>query len=174
MENKITCFSRKYRIQTSKGLVFEVESEKPLSIQLNAKLLEEDKDIDDFFKNHTINNMRQMVMSPEIKQKIKEESKSDNYLSRQQRLNRLLEMEGSFTRQDYIDYIMKNFKYKLNKWTSHNDIKEALKLKRIEIVEKRKGPVGVKYKVIDTKIIDDSLYKKLLEERKLQISTIQD
>ena len=45
MDNIVECICRRYRVQTPGGMVVEVESDKPLSTQLNAKLLEEEPEI---------------------------------------------------------------------------------------------------------------------------------
>jgi hypothetical protein len=158
-------------------MIVEVESDKPLSTQLNAKLLEEEPEINEFFKHHTILGTRQIIRSNISQQKTTSLLEpmiiaKDGTLSPRQRLNQLLKMKGEFTRQDYIDSLFNNFKYKLNKWTSHNDIKDALHLNKIQIITERKGHQARFYKVIDDVEIEDSLYQKLLQDRKLHISTL--
>ncbi len=176
MDNIIECICRRYRVQTPGGMVVEVESDKSLSTQLNAKLLEEEPEINDFFKYHKILGIRQIVRTntsqkttglaePRIVAK-------DGTLSPRQRINQLLKMKGEFTRQDYIHSLFTNFRYKLNKWTSHSDIKDALHLKKIEIVSERKGHNGRIYKVTDKEDVEESLYQKLLQDRKLHISVL--
>ena len=177
MDNMIQCTCRRYRVQTTGGMIVEVESDKPLSTQLNAKLLEEDCDIDEFFKHHNILGIRQIVRpSPGQQGTIDlREPKliiKDGILSPRQRLNQLLKMRGEFTRTDYIKYMFDDFHYKVNKWTSHNDIQDALRLNKIQIISERKGQKGRHYKVIDTEEVEESLYKKLLQDRKLHISTL--
>lgn len=174
MDNIVECICRRYRVQTPGGVIIEVESDKPISTQLNAKLLEEDLEINQFFKHHKILGTRQIVRTigpqkTEIHPRI---IKSDGTLSPRQRLNMLLKMKGEFTRQDYIKFLFEDCKYKLNKWTSHNDIKDALHMHKIEIVEERKGKDGRKYRVVDPTEIEESLYQKLLQDRKLHISTL--
>lgn len=176
MENIIECIARRYRVQTPGGMIVEVESDKPLSTQLNAKLLEEEKDINEFFKRRRILAVRQIVRSSPNQQKSSLEPPiiiaKDGSLSPRQRLNQLLKMRGEFTRQNYIDSLFDNFQYKLNKWTSHNDMKDALRLNKIEIVTERKGHNSRLYKVIDNTEVEESLYEKLLQDRKLHISTL--
>jgi len=174
--NIIECICRRYKVQTT-GMIIEIESDKPLSSQLNAKLLEEEGDINEFFKYRKIRALRQIVRPPvsQIKAKDLEAPKiltKDGELSPRQRLNQLLKMKGEFTRQDYISYLFDEFKYKLNKWTSHNDIQDALDLHKIEVVDERKGRKGRVYRVINQEEIEEPLYKKLLQDRKLQISTL--
>ncbi len=174
MENVIECIARIWRIQTPGGIIVEIESDKPLSSQMNAKLLEEEEDINEFFKQRKILRMRQ-VIRPLPGQQPKEESprlSKEGTLTPRQRINQLLKMKGEFTRQDYIDYLFENFKYKLNKWISHRDIKDAVNLHKIEIIAQRKGKTGRLYKVIDTEEIEESLYQKLLQDRKLSINTL--
>ena len=177
MDNIVECTYRRYRVQTPGGMIIEVESDKPLSTQLNAKLLEEEPEIDEFFKHHNILGTRQIMRSNINPQKTRarEEPRiiaKDGTLSPRQRLNQLLKMKGEFTRQDYIDSLFDNFKYKLNKWTSHDDMKDALRINKIEIISQRKGHNGKLYKVIDTVEVEESLYKKLLQDRKQHISTL--
>ena len=176
MDNIIECVCRRYRIQTPGGTIVDIESDKPLSTQLNAKLVEEEGDINEFFKHRKILGMRQVVRtSPQQKTIDLGEPRiiaKDGTLSPRQRLNQLLKMKGEFTRQDYIDSLFDNFHYKLNKWTSHNDIKDALHINKIQILSDRKGHKGRLYKVIDTADVEESLYNKLLQDRKQHISTL--
>ncbi len=177
MENTIECICRRYRVQTPGGMIVEVESDKPLSTQLNAKLLEEEPEINEFFKYHKIHGTRHIVKSNIGQQKTISLAESrmvanDGTLSPRQRLNQLLKMKGEFTRQDYIESLFDNFRYKLNKWTSHNDIKCALRLKKIELISNRKGQQGRLYKVIDSAEVEESIYVKLLQDRKQHISTL--
>ena len=51
MGNIVQCIKRTYRIQMPNGIKMEVESEKPLSGVITAKLLEEDNDISSFLEN---------------------------------------------------------------------------------------------------------------------------
>jgi len=177
MDNIVECICRRYRVQTPGGMVVEVESDKPLSTQLNAKLLEEEPEINQFFKYHKILGMRQIIRSNISQQKTRDLAEpriiaKDGTLSPRQRLNQLLKMKGEFTRQNYIDSLFDNFKYKLNKWTSHNDIKDAVHLNKIEVVSGRKGQTGRLYRVLDTVEVEEPIYKKLLQDRKLHISTL--
>ena len=175
MDNIVECICRRYRVQTPGGTVIEVESDKPISTQLNAKLLEEDTEINEFFTHHKILGTRQLIRTsgpqkddlrpPRIINK-------DGTLNPRQRLNHLLKMKGEFTRQDYIKFLFDNTQYKLNKWTSHNDIKDALHLNKIELVGDRKGRDGRKYRVADSTEIEEPIYQKLLQDRKLHISTL--
>ena len=175
MENIIECVCRRYRIQTPGGTVVDVETDKPLSQQMNLKLLEEDSDIDEFFKTHRILGTRYKVQqSPQRTTDLGEPkilTKSGG-LSPRQRLNQLLKMKGEFTRNDYIKFLFDSFQYKLNKWTSHNDIKDAIRLNKIQLVEhKGRGKERI-YKIVDTEEIGESLYETFLQDRKLQISTL--
>lgn len=174
MDNIVECVCRRYRVQTPGGAVIEVESYKPISTQLNAKLLEEDTDINEFFKHHKILGTRQMVKtaSPQKDPIPRKIISKDGTLNPRQRLNQLLKMKGEFTRADYIKFLFDNCQYKLNKWTSHNDIKDALDLNKIELVGDRKGRDGRKYRIVDSTEIEESLYQKLLQDRKLHISTL--
>ena len=177
MDNIVECICRRYRVQTPGGMIVEVESDKPLSTQLNAKLLEEEPEINQFFKYHRILGTRQIIRSNIGQQKTADLAEpriiaKDGTLSPRQRLNQLLKMKGEFTRQDYIESMFSNFKYKLNKWTSHNDMKDALHLNKIELVSERKGQKGRLYKVVDDAEVEESLYEKLLQDRKLHISTL--
>lgn len=175
MENMIECICRRYRVQTPGGMIVEVESDKPLSTQLNAKLLEEEPEIDEFFKYHKILEMRQLVRTNISQQKTEGPRMigKGGTLSPRQRINQLLKMKGEFARQDYISSLFTNFHYKLNKWTSHSDIKNALRLKKIEIMSERKGHNSRLYKVIDEEEVEESLYQKLLQDRKLHISVLE-
>ena len=175
MGNIVTCIKRVYQIQMSNGIKMEVESEKPLSGATTAKLLEEDIVINEFFKHHKILGIRQIIRTagPQ-KTDIKPPMiiGKDGTLNPRQRLNQLLTMAGEFTRADYIKFLFDSCQYKLNKWTSHNDMKDALDLHKIELVDNRKGRDGWKYRVVDSTEVEESLYEKLLQDRKLHISTL--
>lgn len=174
MDNIVECIYRRYRVQTPGGMIIEVESDKPLSTQLNAKLLEEEPEIDEFFKHHKIFGVRQVIKSNIPKTNDFAEPRiiaKDGTLSPRQRLNQLLTMKGEFTRQDYVDFLFDNFRYKLNKWTSHSDIRDAVHLNKIEIVRDKKGR-SRSYRIIDVAEVEEPIYKKLLQDRKLQISTL--
>lgn len=177
MDNIVECIGRRYRVQTTGGTIIEVESDKPLSIQLNAKLLEEDSEINEFFKHHKVLSTRQLVRTNVIQQKTTDLGSpkivaNEGYLNPRQRINALLKMKGEFTRQDYITFLFDNYRYKLSKWTSFDDITDALKLNRIEVVKERKGKEGRKYRIIDSTDVEESLYDKLLQDRKLSINTL--
>lgn len=176
VENIVECTCRMYRVQTPGGLIVEVESKTPLSNGLHQKLLEEDIEINNFFKSHTILGVRRIIRPPPGQQRTTDVPKifsKDGNLSPRQRLNQILQMKGEFTRQDYIKYLQEEFQFKINKWTSHNDIQDALKLNKIQIAQDRKGKSGRKYRVVDIEEVGDSLYKKLLEDRKLKMSTLE-
>ena len=174
MDNIIKCICRRYRVQTPGGTVIEVESDAPISSQLNAKLLEEDTYINEFFKHHKVLGIRQMVMTAGPQKDLRPPRiiNKDGTLNPRQRLNHLLKMKGEFTRKDYIKFLFDNSQYKLNKWTSHNDIKDALRLNKIELLEDRKGRDGRVYRVVDSTEVEESIYQKLLQDRKLHISTL--
>lgn len=173
--NIVECIYRVYRIQTPDGLIVEVESDKHLSAELLQKLLEEDEEVNNFFKCHTILAVRRLVRPPnQLKTTELGEPKiliEGGIPSPRQRLNLLLQMKGEFTRQDYIKFLDDNYHIKLKKWTSHNDIQEALQLNRIKIIEGKVGKLR-KYRVIDAEEIGESLYNKLLEDRKLKMGLL--
>ena len=174
MDNIVECIGRRYRVQTPGGTIIEVESDKPISTQLNAKLLEEDTDISEFFTHHKILGTRQLVRTsgPQKDFKPPRIINKEGTLNPRHRLNQLLKMQGEFTRQDYIKFLFDNTQYKLNKWTSHNDIKDAIRLNKIELIENRKGRDGRLYRVVDSAEIEEPIYQKLLQDRKLHISTL--
>lgn len=97
MDNIIECVGRRYRVQTPGGTIIEVESDKPLSTQMNAKLLEEDSEINEFFKHHKVLGTRQLVRTNIGQQKTTDIGQiiisKDGTLSPRQRLNALLKMK---------------------------------------------------------------------------------
>lgn len=171
--NIIQCVCRRYRIQNKEGLITDVESYKPLGPQITAKLLEEDSEIDEFFTTHKILGTRYMVRSPQSKTTLIEPKilAENGPLTPHQRLNQILKMKGEFTRKDYVKFLTDNFQCKINKWTSHSDMRNALTLNKIQIVEVKKGRENI-YRVSETEEIEESLYKKLLQDRKVHISTL--
>lgn len=174
--NIVECLYRVYRVQTPDGLIVEVKSDEQLSHKLLQQLIEEDIDMDGFFKHHTILGARRLIRPPvDIQKKTDGEHNmltKNGTLNPRQRLNVLLKMTGVFTRLDYVKFLDDNYRVKLKKWTSHNDIQDAVKLNRLETVEGEEVGKVRKYRVIDPEEIGESLYKKLLEDRKLKIDTL--
>lgn len=170
MENNIECVCRKYRVQHGTTIV-EIESDKPLSTQLNDRLLQEEKEIYEFFKHHKILGTRQIIRPPPNQLRTTN-IETPKTLTKRQRLSQLLQMKGEFTRVDYVKFLEDNFRNKLDKSTAYYDMQDMLKLNKIQIIAERKGKTGRKYKVIDTQEIEEPIYKKLLEDRKLHIRTL--
>jgi hypothetical protein len=173
--NIIECICRKYRVQTRNGMIVEVESTKPLSEQTTQKLLHEDDDIDLFFSTHNIMAIRHMVMTPinnnqEKKIEGKLTPKNGRFTPRQ-RLNHILKMTGEFTRNDYQKHMLDKYGVIIPKFMAHTDIKGAIVAKRLEIVE---GKVGRerKYRVIDPTDVDNTLYKTISNDRKIQMGVL--
>ncbi len=173
--NIIECIYRRYRVHTPDGMIIEVESTKHLSEQINRELLEEDGEIDTFFSNHKIMNMSRIVSTPS---KIHQERDIANKLipkkgkfSPVQRFNNLLKMKGEFTRDDYRKHMSDIYGVDIGKYMAYEDIGNAIASKRLEIVG-RKDRLRL-YKVVDPTSIDDNLYKSLLRDRKIHISTMQ-
>ena len=175
-ENEIECIERKYRVKMPGGLIVEVESTKPLSVQMTHELLEEDNEIDSFFTHHKIMNMRQVVASP-----IKDThgtiiggkvGPKKGIFTPMQRLNNMLKMTGEFTRKDYQKHMLDMYNVNVPRHMSHDDINRAIKSKRIELIAGKMGSPG-KYRVVDPVDIDENLYKSLLAGRKIQMEAMR-
>ena len=178
-ETIIECVCRTYRIKTPGGLIAEVESTKPLSIQLTHELLEEDNEIDSFFDNHRIIGMRHMVASHETQEtQVKERKIAEKIIYDQgsmtprQRLNNLLKMKGEFTRKDYQNYMLDVNRVKIEKYMAYHDIRDAISAKRLVVAEGKSGR-SQKYKVTDPIEIDEKLYKTIINEHKVHIGIVQ-
>jgi hypothetical protein len=175
-ETIIECICRIYRVKMPGGMIAEVESNKPLSIQMTHELLEEDKEIDSFFAHHRITGMRHVIASQEqqVKERRAEEKILFNQgrLSPRQRLNSLLKMKGEFTRKDYQQYMLDVNRVKIEKFMAYDDLREAIKAKRLVKIEEKSGDVH-KYKVVDPVEIDEQLYKTLIKEHKTHMATVQ-
>lgn len=175
-ETIIECIRRTYRINTPGGMIAEVESTKPLSIQLTHELLEEDKEIDSFFANHKIIGMRHMVASQEIQAKERNVAEKIIYnhgsMTPRQRLNNLLKMKGEFTREDYQKYMFEINRIKIKNFMAYHDLRDAIKSKRLVITDGKSGRLQ-KYKVIDPADIDEQLYKTIINEHKMHMEITQ-
>lgn len=176
-ENTIECISRKYRVHNRGGLIVEVESTKPLSGKITKELLEEDTEIDTFFSNHRIVGVRQAVVTPSKYQK--EEVNIEKKLSPKggrftpiQRLNQLLKMKGEFSRQDYQKYISDMYGVKLGRYMAYDDLRSALDSKRLEVTGVKIGRERT-YRVVDPTNVDETLYKTLMKDRKVQMGILQ-
>lgn len=174
--NIIECICRKYRVQARGGLTVEVESTKPLSGKITSELLEEDAGINSFFKDHRIVGIRQAVVTPHKYQK--EEAKIEQKLAPKkgkftprQRINHVLKMKGEFTRDNYQKHMLDMYGVKIGKYMAYDDIRDALDSKRLEITG---GKVGRErtYRVVDPTDVDETLYKTLLNDRKIQIGIL--
>lgn len=170
-DGKIECVLRKYHIHIPGGSVLEVESTKPISEEETKRLLEEDNGISSFFKHYKITGYLHPMPSPK-KVHQERESRPDpaNPLTPRQRVNLILEMKGEFTRDDYVEH-MKGLGYDMTKWMAHIDFNNAIELKRLELADNTKR--AFIYKVIDPAPVDESLFKQLLKDRRLQVGTIQ-
>ena len=175
-ENIIECICRKYRIQNRGGLIVEVESTKPLSGKITSELLEEDAEINSFFKDHRIVGIRHVVVTPSKYQK--EEAKIEQKLSPKkgrftpmQRLNHVLKMKGEFTRDNYQKHMLEIYGVKIGKYMAYDDIRDALASKRLEITG---GKIGRErtYRVVDPTDVDETLYKTLLKDQKIQMGIL--
>jgi hypothetical protein len=175
-ETIIECIRRIYRIKMPGGMIAEVESTKPLSIQLTHELLEEDKEIDLFFSNHKIIGIRHIVASQEtnVKERNNEEKIIYNHggLTPRQRLNTLLKMRGEFTREDYQRHMSDINRVKIKNYMAYHDLRDAINSKRLVIVEEKSGRLQ-KYKVVDPSDIDEQLYKTIINEHKVRVGITQ-
>lgn len=172
----IECVCRVYRVKMPGGLIAEVESTKPLSIQMTHELLEEDKEIDSFFAHHKITGMRHIVASQETQVKESKIAEKNLFnqgrLSPRQRINSLLKMKGEFTRNDYQKYMLDVNRVKIEKFMAYDDLRDAIRLKRLVKIEEKSGRVH-KYKVIDPVDVDEQLYKTMINEHKVHMAITQ-
>ncbi len=175
-ETIIECVCRIYRVKMPGGMVAEVESTKPLSLQMTHELLEEDEEIDSFFAHHKITGIRHIIASQE--EQVKESKTAEKIIFKQgsmsprQRLNSLLKMKGEFTRKDYQKYMLDVNRIKIEKFMAYNDLKDAIRIKRLIKIEEKIGRVH-KYKVTDPIDIDEQLYKTIINDHKAHIAVTQ-
>lgn len=168
---KIECVYRKYHVHIPGGSILEMESVKPISEEGTKKLLEEDSGITDFLNHYKIiGYLHQVPLQKKDSKENDSRPESNDVLTPLQRINLLLEMKGEFTRDGYAEY-MKGLKYDVTKWMAHVDFNNALELKRLELVDNTKR--ACRYKVIDSTPVDESLFKQLLRDRRLQAGETQ-
>lgn len=170
-DGKIECVLRKYHIHMPGGSVLEVESTKPISEEGTKRLLEEDNGISNFVRHYKITGYLHPVTAPRrARQDNEPRPDPAKPLTPRQRVNLLLEMKGEFTRSDYMEH-MKGLGYDMTKWMAHIAFNSAIGFKRLELVDDTKR--ALIYKVVDPMPVDESLFKQLLRDRKLQIDTAQ-
>jgi hypothetical protein len=176
-ETIIECICRRYRIKMPGGIVTEVESIKPLSVQMTHELLEEDNEIDSFFSNYKITSLRHVVTPIESYSKnediIDKQIFTQRTLTPRQRLNVVLEMKGEFTREDYQKYMLDMHRLKIQKFMAYDDLREAIKAKRLVRVEEKKSGRMQMYKVVDHAEIDEQLYKTIINDHKVHMEIVQ-
>ena len=172
----IECVCRRYRVQMPGGIVSEVESTKPLSIQMTHELLEEDNEIDAFFSHHKIMSLRHVITPIEKTVKndeiVKKRIFNKGALSPMQRINSLLKMKGEFTRAEYQKYMFNMHRVNIARYMAYDDLRDAIKAKRLIKVEEKTGRLQ-RYKVVDPIEIDEQLYKTIIKEHKTHMEIVQ-
>lgn len=191
MKNMVTCTKRTYNIQTSDGVQIEVESKRTLSDEITAMLLKDDKDIGSFldncnivnidfvdkktslYKNRRDKKLKKRLSKKHIAKKVEKDkektindrdTQSDNEcpLSPYDRINMMIKMEGEFTRLDYQKF-MEEKGYKMSDFMGHEDIKDAILLKRISPTGERLEKGRKVYRIIDVMPIEKYMYRKILK-----------
>lgn len=228
MEDTIQCTKRIYRIQTSTGVIMEVERDEPLSEAKTAMLLEEDHEIKSFLgkcnilsvevpENPLITRHIRKVKKKKLLKRIRhnegkqpketkkqpgdtgetpvetigseeqeirpeeqeikpdeqeviepqnvEMAKSANRLTPCDRINMMITMEGEFIRKDYMKFL-EDKNYRMTDFMGYGDIEEALLLGKIELTGERVGKGNRKYRVIDTRPIEQYTYRKMKKSHK--------
>lgn len=175
-ETIIECVCRRYRVKMPGGIITEVESTKPLSVQMTHELLEEDNEIDSFFSHYKITSVRHVTTPLDIKDKnediIDKQIFNQRALTPRQRLNVLLKMKGEFTREDYQKYMFDMHRLKVQKFMAYDDLRDAIKSKRLVKVEGKSGRMQM-YKVVDPVDIDEQLYKTIIRDHKVHMGIVQ-
>ena len=175
-ETKIECICRRYRVQAADGSILEVEPIKLISGRINYRLFEEEKEISAFFSKHKVVVIGQKTTMPEKYQKeVKSTERSNRNrirLNPMQRLNCMTKMKGDFTREDYQKHMLDKYSIGVSIFMSHGDMEDALKARKLEIVDKKSGRLR-KYRVIDSSEFDESSYKSLVKGSKIQIEAKQ-
>ena len=173
-ETKVECI--KYRVQSADGSILEVEPIKPISERVSYRPLEEYNEISRFFSKYKIVIIEQEARMPEKYQK--EVKKTGRYtrggmaIGPMQRLNCMIKMKGEFTREDYQKHMLDKYSIGVSIFMSHGDMEDALKARKLEIVDKKSGRLR-KYRVIDSSEFDESSYKSLVKGNKIQIEAKQ-
>ena len=174
-ETKIECIRRQYRVQTADGMIFEVEPMKPLTERVGYRASKEDDEIAKFFSENKVVFIGQK--EAKLENDKKEVKKTERpapkkiTLNPMQRLNCMIKMKGEFTREDYQKYMLDKYNIDVSLFMSHNDIEDALKARKLEMVSKKSGRLR-KYVVVDTSELDESSYKSL-DKRKIQMEVKQ-
>ena len=175
-ETKIECICRRYRVQTADGAILEVEPTEPLSGRVKYRLLDEENEISKFFSKHKIVYIGKKATMPERPQKeVKTTERSIRNIVRlnpMQRLNCMIKMKGEFTREDYQKHMLDKYNIGVSIFMSHGDMEDALKARKLEIIDKKSGRLR-KYSVVDSSEFDEDSYKSLVKGAKIQIEVQQ-
>lgn len=183
MVNTVTiCTKRTYNIQMTNGAVMEVESDKPLSETMTAKLLEEDSIIGTFIDNINIlsvrinaknlsrrkrsNVKRKNLAKVKNSRKVSGE-KSKNILTPSERINTMITMEGEFTRLDYQKFL-EDKGHTISDFVGHSDIESAVILKRIVPTGEKIDKGRKKYRITDVMPVEGYMLRKILKNSKMR------
>lgn len=116
MGTQIVCVLRRYHVRFDGGATIVIESDKELSAEETKLLLEQDREVGDFFKHCRITN----VLHPVNMKKFEHIKRVDNkpniepgkggerVLKVEKRIKHLLNMQGEFTSLDYIKSLAKD------------------------------------------------------------------
>lgn len=103
---------------------------------------------------------QEVIESPNV-----EMAKSANRLTPCDRINMMITMEGEFTRKDYMKF-MEDKNYRMTDFMGYGDMEEALLLGKIELTGEKIGKGNRKYRIIDTRPIEQYAYRKMKKSRK--------
>ncbi len=168
----IECTCRKYRIRTNEGMIIDVESKKPIGEKAIGQLLQEVNEIDSFFSNFRIMNIRQEILISENNpQKTETHYSNQDKFGPMERINILLKIEGEFTNKDYMRFLFDEYNVKIARYVAFDDIITAIRSRRVERIGKS-GRCHT-YRVIDPSSIDKNTYMSILKDNKVQMSVVQ-
>lgn len=126
------------------------EEEKDITEEVTPEVTEEEKEITEEVTPETIEEEKDITEE--------EEEKKEGQMTPLDRINRMLKIEGEFTRPDY-QRMLEQDSQKMSAFMGHNDIEEAVRLRRIE--PSGRSERFMKYRVIDQTPIDEHTYRNM-------------
>lgn len=110
-------------------------------------------------------NSEEQDIRPEKNPTIGDIIQSGNRPTPCDRINMMITMEGEFTRKDYQKF-MEDKNYRMTDCSGYGDIEDALLLRKIELTGEKIGKGYRKYRMIDTRPVEQYMYRKTKKSHK--------
>lgn len=120
------------------------------------EIVPKDQEVDSETDSETDSGVNSDITTPE---------KSNNKLTPCDRINKMITMEGEFTRLDYQKF-MEEKGHKVSDYMGHGDIEDAVTLKLITPTGEKIGKGCKKYRIIDAMPVEQFMFRNILKNNK--------